>query len=83
MKIFWRIFMRQISLTDYFCKGLRFKHIAFRWFAYSLCHFQCSKYTCSAKRKKTYRKTYFRSSCSGQSNSTICIKGGTRRKCYH
>nr|CBA05610.1 hypothetical protein predicted by Glimmer/Critica [Neisseria meningitidis alpha153] len=22
MKIFWRIFMRQISLTDYFCKGL-------------------------------------------------------------
>ena len=23
MKIFWRIFMRQISLTDYFCKGLR------------------------------------------------------------
>ncbi|EOC70598.1 hypothetical protein NM3158_1330 [Neisseria meningitidis NM3158] len=24
MKIFWRIFMRQISLTDYFCKGLGF-----------------------------------------------------------
>mgnify|MGYP002873309713 CR=1 FL=1 len=23
MKIFWRIFMRQISLTDYFCKGLK------------------------------------------------------------
>ncbi|CKL01488.1 putative phage associated protein [Neisseria meningitidis] len=23
LKIFWRIFMRQISLTDYFCKGLR------------------------------------------------------------
>ncbi|MBW7993662.1 hypothetical protein EZZ76_04510 [Neisseria meningitidis] len=22
MKIFWLIFMRQISLTDYFCKGL-------------------------------------------------------------
>ncbi|HHS1415012.1 TPA: hypothetical protein ACTCXB_001775, partial [Neisseria meningitidis] len=22
LKIFWRIFMRQISLTDYFCKGL-------------------------------------------------------------
>ena len=21
LKIFWRIFMRQISLTDYFCKG--------------------------------------------------------------
>ncbi|ABX73601.1 conserved hypothetical protein [Neisseria meningitidis 053442] len=26
MKIFWRIFMRQISLTDYFCKGLRFSN---------------------------------------------------------
>ncbi|HGO7022526.1 TPA: hypothetical protein ACLAL8_002143, partial [Neisseria meningitidis] len=23
LKIFWRIFMRQISLTDYFCKGLK------------------------------------------------------------
>ncbi|CKK98569.1 putative phage associated protein [Neisseria meningitidis] len=25
LKIFWRIFMRQISLTDYFCKGLGLK----------------------------------------------------------
>ncbi|CFC45501.1 putative phage associated protein [Neisseria meningitidis] len=29
LKIFWRIFMRQISLTDYFCKGLIFTKLHF------------------------------------------------------
>ncbi|PLA41333.1 hypothetical protein CYK00_01715 [Neisseria sicca] len=36
MKIFWRIFMRQISLTDYFCKGLKpclysYSSLPFEW----------------------------------------------------
>ncbi|ANW86912.1 hypothetical protein DE8669_0504 [Neisseria meningitidis] len=33
MKIFWRIFMRQISLTDYFCKGL---NLIISWFLSAL-----------------------------------------------
>ncbi|WP_221182498.1 hypothetical protein, partial [Neisseria meningitidis] len=31
LKIFWRIFMRQISLTDYFCKGLGLCYFKRAW----------------------------------------------------